>query len=448
MRGLRSTLVLLLVLVGLGGYIYFVTSKKSPDDEVKKDRIFPSLEASAIAELKVRALTGDATTLKKDGDAWKIVAPAEFTAAETEATGIANALADMTFASVVDENPADLKPYGLDPPKMEIEFKSADGTTAGHLLIGDKTATGGNLYVRKANEKRLLLIPQYHETTLNKSTFDLRDKTIVKFDRSKVDGSDAEVDGRPMEFVKANGDWRMTRPLAARADYSAIEGLIGHVEAAQMKSVAGTASTPEDLRKFGLDAPQATVNLHLGSARASFVIGGRADDTSVYVRDASRPDVFTLDATVASDLRKPAEDYRSRNMFDFRAFTATHVEITRGGQTVVFERVKAKDDKSVDTWHRVSPNPGDPDRLKVENMLSGIADIRATSFVNSRTRTGLDTPAMTVVSKFDEGKREERVTFGKVGLDVFAARTDDPGPAQVEAAKFDEAVKALDELSK
>ena len=49
---------------------------------------------------------------------------------------------------------------------------------------------------------------------------------------------------------------------------------------------------------------------------------------------------------------------------------------------------------------------------------------------------------------FEEGKKQERVTFGKVGSDVFAARTDDPGAGKVEPEKFDEALKALDELQK
>ena len=57
-------------------------------------------------------------------------------------------------------------------------------------------------------------------------------------------------------------------------------------------------------------------------------------------------------------------------------------------------------------------------------------------------------PALTVAASFDEGKKQERVTLGKVGHDVFAARTDEPNPAKIEAEKFDEAVKALDELSK
>jgi hypothetical protein len=36
------------------------------------------------------------------------------------------------------------------------------------------------------------------------------------------------------------------------------------------------------------------------------------------------------------------------------------------------------------------------------------------------------------------------VVFGRVGTDVLAVRPGEPGAARVEAAKFDEAVAALD----
>jgi hypothetical protein len=446
MRGLRSTLALLAVLIGLGGYIYFVSSKPSGSDDAR-DKLFDSLEAGKVQELKVKSESGEVTALRKEGGAWTITSPIAVPAAEGDATGIANALADIAVTRVVEENPTDVKAFGLEPARIEVEFKTEDGKS-GRLFIGDKTATGGNLYVRRDDEKRLLLIPQYHESALNRNTFDLRDKTIVKFDRTKVDRVEVELAGGGPAFTKTGSDWTMTRPVAARADYSAVEGLIGHVESAQMKRVVSAAPTPAELKTYGFDKPQATINLHLGSATATLVIGGKSDDTSVYARDSARPDVFTIDSAAAADFNKPADDYRKKELFDFRAFNATRVEISRGGQAVVFERVKAKDDKSPDTWRRVSPNPGDPDREKVEALLAGMADIRATSFVASKAKTGLDAPAMTVVAKFDEGKKEERVTFGKVGTDVFASRPDDPGAARVEAGKFDDTVKALDELSK
>jgi hypothetical protein len=340
-----------------------------------------------------------------------------------------------------------VKEYGLDAPRIEIGFKADGGKTSGRLLLGSKTTTGGDLYARRDDDKRVLLIGQYEEAALNKSTFDLRDKSIVKFERDKVDRVEVTRDGDVVEFAKTGTDWKLTRPLTARADASAVEGLIGQVETSQMKSVAGSAPTAADLRKFGLDKPPIVVNVHLGSARATLQIGSKAEDGTVYARDASKPDVYTVDGTIATDLRKPVDDYRRKDLFEFRAYNATRVELTRNGQTVVFERVKGEGE-TPSKWRRVSPTPGEPEASKVDSFLAGLADIRATSFVASTAKTGLDAPAMTVVAKFDEGKKEERVTFGRTGGDVFAAVPGDPGAAKVEAEKFDEAIKALDELSK
>jgi hypothetical protein len=446
MRGLPSTVALLVILLGLGGYIYYVGNEPATDADAK-EKMFAGLESDKIEELKLKSESGDVTSLKKEAGSWRMTAPVETAAAETESTGIANVLSQMQIIRVIDENATDLKDYGLDAPRIEVEFKGDGGKASGKLAIGGKTATGGDLYVRKNDEKRVLLVAQYDEAALNKSTFDLRDKSIVKFDRTKVDGVDVVADGRTLEFAKAGSDWKMTKPIAARADSSAVEGLIGQLETAQMKSIAGTAPSPADLKKYGLDKPAATVNVHLGSARATLQIGSKAEETTVYARDASKADIVTVDTTVANDLKKTVDDYRRKDMFEFRAFNATNVELTRNGQSVVFERVKGEGDAPA-KWRRVSPNPGDPDTSKVDSLLAGLADIRAISFVPTTAKTGLDAPAMTVVAKFDDGKKEEKVTFGRVGADVFASRPDDPGAAKVDASKFDEAIKALDELAK
>ena len=50
--------------------------------------------------------------------------------------------------------------------------------------------------------------------------------------------------------------------------------------------------------------------------------------------------------------------------------------------------------------------------------------------------------------KFDDGKKEERVTFGKSGNDVYAAAPGEAGAAKISATEFDEVIKKLDELTK
>jgi hypothetical protein len=447
MRGLKSTIALFLVLAGLGAYIYFVTWKQTDDTATKKDPVFAGVESDKIQELKVKAESGEVTTLKKSSDTWQIDAPVATPASDSEVMSLTSALSQLEIDRVVEEKPADLNEYGLGAPRIEIEFKSAEGKPSGRLLVGDKSPTGAGLYAKRNDEPRVFLIPQYQERTLNKSAFDLRDKSVIKIERDKVDAVEVNAGGKPIHFAKEGSDWKITQPIAARADFSAVDGLVGRVESAQMKSIVTETATPAELRKFGLDKPAVTVSLNQGSARAVLALGGPAGD-DFYARDAAKPTVVTVDKMLAEDLKKTAEDYRRKDAFEFRAFNATRAEFTRGDQMVAFERVKGQGENAVDSWKRVAPGTADADKSKVESLLAGLADIRAVSFTDSTAKTGLDKPAMTVLVKFDDGKKEERVSFGKVGNDVYALIPGQPGAAKIEAEKFDEATKTLDELSK
>jgi hypothetical protein len=134
-------------------------------------------------------------------------------------------------------------------------------------------------------------------------------------------------------------------------------------------------------------------------------------------------------------------------VFDFRPFNITRLEVTRGGQSVAFEKTKADDKNPVEKWKRVSPTAADVDKDKMDSLLNRLSNMRATTFVDASARTGLNAPAMTVAATFEEGKKEERVVFGKADPDVYASKPGEPGAAKVEATDFNEATKTLDELS-
>src|SRR6266487_6638435 len=118
MRGLRSTIALAVVLAGLGAYIYFVTWKQTEGGDAgsKQEKVFASLESDKIEELKVKSEKGDTTTVRKESGAWQVVQPAPVKADETEVSGITSALTQLNVVRVIDENPADLKDYGLAAP--------------------------------------------------------------------------------------------------------------------------------------------------------------------------------------------------------------------------------------------------------------------------------------------------------------------------------------------
>jgi len=110
--------------------------------------------------------------------------------------------------------------------------------------------------------------------------------------------------------------------------------------------------------------------------------------------------------------------------------------------------VKGDGKDAVDKWRRATPNPADADKDKMDSLLSRLSNMRATAFVDASAKTGLNAPAMIVSAKYDDGKKEDKVSFGKADADVYVSKPGEPGAAKVDATDFNEATKTLDELSK
>ena len=241
------------------------------------------------------------------------------------------------------------------------------------------------MYAKRATDKKVFLIASYLDSTFNRKTFDLRDKTAIRVDRDKLDALEVATPERTVRFAKANNEWQLTAPTPGRADFSAVEGLTGRIAGLQMKAIA--EAEPADLKKYGLDKPAATVKIGSGSSQATLLIGSKAAD-GLYARDASRPAVFTIDATLMDDLKKDPFEYRQKDLFDARSFNSTRVEVVRAGQSHAFEKIKSKDKdgKEEEKWRQVSPQARDVDQAKVEALLSAITGAQATALAPQRRR--------------------------------------------------------------
>ena len=185
---------------------------------------------------------------------------------------------------MIDENPTDLKEYGLAAPRVEVAFKASGQQR--RLQLGQKTPAGSDVYAKLADSKRVFLIPSFLDSTFNRSTFDLRDKSVLKVDREKIDTLEVATKDARTRFEKKNGEWQIAEPPSGRAEFSAVDGLVSRVSSVQMKSIVPDAT---DLKKYGLDKPAATVRLGSGSSQATLAIGSAAESGSVYAKDLSRP---------------------------------------------------------------------------------------------------------------------------------------------------------------
>ena len=435
MRGLKSTIVLFLVLAGLLSYIYFADRDETPGEE--REKAFASVTAEDIEEIEIKSAEGETSRVRKADGKWSIVEPVQAAADENELTSVASSLSSLDIQRVVDENAADLKQYGLEPARIEVAFRQKGDKESRRILLGERTPTGGDMYARFPDQKRVFLVSSFLDSTFNKNTFALREKSIIQIERDKVDRIEIAAGPRSLTLAKSGAEWRIEAPVMARADFAAVEGALERLSSGRMQSIIPADGA--DLKKFKLDPPVASVTAGSGSSRATLLFG-ETENALIYAKDASRPVVFTVAPTLYTDVIRDLPDFRRKDLFDSRSFTTNRIELRRGAETVAFEKSKSADGK--EAWRTADGK--EADTARVEDLLTKITGLRAESFEASAP-AALKTPALTVVVRFDD-KKMEQVAFARAGADVAASRADEPGSAKVTAASFDEAIKALDAL--
>jgi hypothetical protein len=441
----KSTLILFVIALGLGGYLYFVESKRPVDDANAKKKVF-TYDAAKINQLEVKSASGEVTGLKKGANnTWTIVKPVEAPADNNSLSDIATSLANLEEDREVDPNASDLKTYGLAEPRIDVTFHVEGEKEPKRILIGDKTPGGTAMYAKLPANNRVFLVGTALDASLNKSTFDFRDKTAFAFDELKVDSIELASGTQNIRLQKSGDDWKLVKPVEAPADFASVNGLLGQLRSAQMTALKDRPEDLEDLKPYGLDKPQVVVTLGVGNAMTKFELGGEADESTVWARDPTKPAVFSVNNGVATELKKKVEDLRRKDVFDFRSYNTTRFEITRRDATRTFEKVKGTGENATDTWKQITPSAKPVDSSNFEGVLLDLSNLRAESFVdNAGPSTGLDKPAAVITVKFDDGKREERVTIGTAGGATYAARADQPGALKLEAGKFEAAMKKLD----
>jgi hypothetical protein len=447
----RSFVVLLVVAVALGAWYFLVEADRDPLAEEPRESAF-NLTPGTLEEIEVTAESGAVTRVLKTDGAWRIVEPAALDADVGQVNALVSTLESLEIQQTIDDAPASLAPYGLAPPRFSLAFRAAGESAMRRLNVGNTTPTGGDVYAAIEGQPALVLIAGYLQDALNRTTFDLRDKAVLKIARD-VDAIRVERTGAPaLTVARQENDWRLTAPVEARADFSAVDGLVSRVLQAQMKAI--TSEEASDLPAWGLDRPQATVTFTAGATQASLLIGAKADETTVYARDAARSLVFTLDATLLDELAKDPVDFRMKDLFLFRSFNALGLDLTVDGKTLTFVKATPAPAAEADpaaappapVWRQTAPDAKDADQAAVTDLLTNLSNLRADAFSASAIGSGEE---LVVTARFGnvDTPSEERVVFRMSGDTVHAIVTGEAGAAVVPKASFESILTAVRALA-
>jgi len=447
MRSGKSLLLLVLVAAGLGGYIFFVEMKHDPaaDTATAREKVF-TFAPGSIQAVQITNANAATTHVVRQDTTWNITAPDASEADIVEISTLISSIESLELTRVVSEAPGTAAAFGLEPARITIEFTVTGETAPRRLLIGNKTPTGGDLYARVDSSQRVFLIGGFLEDTFNKTPFDLREKSVLKFTRDDADSLTIDGGATQLAFAKSGGEWRLTAPVSARADFATADGIIGRLFQARMAGLISPDGT-YNLKDYGLAKPRMVVTIGSGSSQAALAIGANEGDANVYARDLSRPMIFTVEKTLLDELRKSPDDMRLKELFVFRSFSATTFDITSAGTTYTFSKKKGEGDNTPDVWSMTAPTARTADITKMTDLLTTTSNLRAESFVRSAFPSG-DPVSITV--RFGEGENAkiESVTLRKFGDTVHATRQGEPGAAVVSTIDFDRVMALLKEITR
>jgi hypothetical protein len=420
-KGLLIAVVLLAVLGGLTWW-----SNKSQADKAKTPTDTSvkllSIPDDQFQEIKIRKVTDEVLSLKRENGKWRMTAPQPMAADQDAAGSMVSALANLNADKVVEEKAADLKPYGLDRPTLDVQIVRKDGKTD-HLLIGDDTLNGSGAYAKLANDAKVVTVGTTTKTSLDKRPDDLRDKRLLTFDSDKLSRVELTAKGPAIEFGKnGQNEWQIVKPRPLRADGSAVDGLVGKLKDAKMD-----LSTADAAKQFAAATRVATVTVT--DAGGTQTIEVRRDkDKNVFARSSAVEGMYKTNADLADALEKSVDDFRNKKLFDFGFSDPSKVEVQGKGYT-----------KVGDKW---TANGKTMDNLSVQTLIDKLRDLAATKFAEK----GGGEPVVVASVVSNSGKRNEKVSISKQGTQYFAQRDGEPSIYVLDSKVVEDLQKAASDV--
>ena len=347
----KGTLVLLIVVLGLGGFIYFHEIKGGAQREKAKESesLLWKIEDRSIRQIELSSPGQHVAAVRKNENEWVLTAPQTLDADSEELDRLTRSVVTLRRENIVDENAADLAKFGLNPAQTSLKFKTKDGKDFG-IDFGSTNPTGAFAYASFPGQKVVFLVSSSAANSFSKKVDDLRNRSILSFEQPEVQSLSLNNPKGAFELIKDKDDrWWFNGIEKRAADGPGVRGILSALSTGKIKEFFN--ENTGDYATLGLDKPFIDVSLTYGKNKAikHFIIGleksrlkkkgatpaageGKAaEQTSslVYLaKDASRPDLFFVEKELVDKLLKSPNDVRDKTLASIQRWDVDAIELT------------------------------------------------------------------------------------------------------------------------
>jgi hypothetical protein len=447
----KTLVVLALLVAGLGGFFYYDTYWLEPARE-KKDSVKGRLwevEPKDVESLTVKR-KGETVRIRRTDTGWELLEPVKTRADRGAVDGIVTTLVTARVDREVAATPGKLDEFGLAPPEIEVTLE-VKGRAPLALLVGAKSPTGAWLFAKESGKPAVVALSEVVARDLAKPVTELRDRTVLAFDRKGVGQVDLQLSGEALTLESAEaGKWRLTKPRVLPADPDVVADFLEKLDGAKAKEFVEDA--PRSLAPYGLDHPT-TVTLWSGKdkERASrSLLFGREDKgkKGVYVMRSGEPGVMLVGEELWAAVPKTMGVLRDKVVLAYQYDKVSRVELAGPRGPLTLERDGIG-------WKITAPEALKADTGAVNGVLWRIRDLRASGFLAEDAAAIprlLPKPEVTV-RLWEEGAKEPQVLLlaasreTRGGQPAALAAVEGRGPVVlVDGKVLDDLARGADDL--
>lgn len=444
----KATILLSLVLIALGGYLYFVEmpgEKKKQEAEIEEKRLY-GFSQTAVTNLSIQTQDGASIDFLHEpadpDNPWRITHPVESIANEAAASSLVSQVERLQASRMIEEKAEDLKEFGLNPPIYTV-IVTLNRVDTEILEVGSENLTGREVYVRKGAGTPVYLAPVSIKQALNKELKEWRRQELFRFASTDVKQVQIESPRQQIEITREGDGWRIMKPIQAKGDPNEISNLLGSLSSLRGDDFIDTRKG--DWLK-GLGEPILKLTLLVGALEHPAVFyKAPFEPDAVYAVTTPEAPIYKLSEREFKILEEPASSYRDRRVVHLvDPVLIEEISIEKGGESVFLER------KEGEWWMKKGETPKKVDSTGINGLLFELNELRVDRFpapAPPPAKAGLSNPDWSVQLKGKEGKLLGQVSFGRIEGDLaYVQSSNQPDPVLLKKEEVDRAQKARDEI--
>jgi len=378
-----------------------------------RDKTVLGLKIEDIKRLQIKYQGKEANLELDNKDDWQLTEPIKTKADGGVIRRLLYSLKNSKVKEFVEENPTELKKYGLDSPARMVIFFADKKQPGKSLLIGGRWKKGG-VFAKWGDKKDVFMIPDDSVKGYPETEYHLRDKMVLDFKKEEV----VKVALRyPDEEIKeiivtseSENQWKIIKPLEVRADEFEISDLLWAL--LDMEAEKFVSDGPADLKAYNLNKPIIEVDVWEKGVEVplTLFISKKTEKTKkLFAKNSVTGTIYQISDDILKDLKKTPFGLRDKTIISFKNEDVKKIRLKYTDKTFMLQLGRRD-------WKSVVPEKTLLNKAKVISFLWDIKLLKFKEILSEDEKDplmyGFDKPKAEIVLWSEEEKKIGTVIIG------------------------------------